>query len=50
MLIKKGAHVIIIRSKNNKIDMPNLFQVLATMDIMHVLVEGGGGQGRGLRF
>lgn len=42
MLSKKGAFVIIIRSKNNKIDLQSLFQTLATMDIMHVLVEGGG--------
>ena len=42
MLTKKGALVIVIRSKNSKIDLQNLFQALATMDIMHVLVEGGG--------
>ncbi len=41
-LIKRRALVIVIRSKDNRVDLQNLFQTLARMDIMHVLVEGGG--------
>ncbi len=42
MLTKKGALVIVMRSKNSRIDLQSLFRTLATMSIMHVLVEGGG--------
>ena len=34
--------VILARSKNGKVDLRKLLRELAKMDIMHVLVEGGG--------
>ena len=41
-LIKKGAVILGIKNKNNLLDLGNLFKKLAQLEIMNVLVEGGG--------
>jgi len=42
ILRKKGATVLIVRSKNNRVDLTCFFRELGKLGIMHVLVEGGG--------
>ena len=41
-LEKKGAEVVIVKSKNGRIDIKGLLKILAKRSIAHILVEGGG--------
>lgn len=39
---KRGARVLIAKSKKGRVDLKDLMKTLALMDIVHILVEGGG--------
>lgn len=38
----KGAKVLFLKSKNGKVDLKDLLVTLGRMNLMHILVEGGG--------
>jgi diaminohydroxyphosphoribosylaminopyrimidine deaminase/5-amino-6-(5-phosphoribosylamino)uracil reductase len=40
--VSKGAAVLFAKRKNGRVDLRDMFKSLARMDIMEVLVEGGG--------
>ena len=41
-LEKKGAEVLTVKAKGGRVDLKQLFRRLASRDITHVMVEGGG--------
>jgi len=42
LLIEKGVEVVGSGSKGSKVNLRNLLRILGSMNIMHLLVEGGG--------
>ena len=38
----EGAEVVMVKSKKGKVDLTELFKMLGKMNVMHILVEGGG--------
>lgn len=41
-LKKKGAEILVIKSKDKKVDIKSLLRILARKEFAHILIEGGG--------